>query len=336
MKELKGIAISVILATVAYVIGNNYPLFGGPVLAMVGGVIIGLFIDSREAIKPGLSFCTKKVLQAGVVLLGFGLNLGLIFSMGLTALPTIITAVTMGLFSAYVFNKFFKLSWKQAGLIGVGTCICGGSAVMAAAPVIGAEEEEVATAISVVFLFNLLAAFLFVPLASFIGMDSSSGFAFGLFSGSAVNDTSSVTATAAMWDSFHALRGETLSTAVTVKLVRTLFIIPVVLFMSILGSKREGSEKVSIRKSLPTFILFFLLASLITTILSRWMDLSGLIAVTKTVSKYFITVAMAAVGLNTDLKKLLKKGLKPILLGSMSWMMVIGSVLLVQYLSGLL
>ena len=335
MEKLKGVSLSVILGLVSFFVGQKYPLLGGPVLAMVGGIIIAFFIKDMSNLKPGLTFSTKKILQAGVVLLGFGLNLGIIVSLGVVSFPTILVAVLTGLFSAFLLNKLFKLTWTQASLIGMGSCICGGSAVMAAAPVVDATEDEVATAISVVFLFNLLAALLFVPLGSFVGMDTTSGFSFGLFSGSAVNDTSSVTATASLWDSYHGLGGETLDTAVTVKLIRTLFIIPVVFILSQMKSRQEGS-KVSIKKSLPTFILFFLLASILTTILSPLVDLTGFIGMTKTLSKLLITIAMAAVGLSTDLKRLLKKGLKPILLGGLTWCCVIGAVLLTQYLTGLL
>ena len=153
-------------------------------------------------------------------------------------------------------------------LVGVGSSICGGSAIAATAPVIEADDDEVAQAISVIFFFNMIAALLFPTLGGILGFSTTSGESFGIFAGTAVNDTSSVTATASTWDSLYHLGSATLDKAVTVKLTRTLAIIPITLALAFIRTRSQKAEgkKVELKKIFPMFILYFVLASVITTI----------------------------------------------------------------------
>ena len=144
----------------------------------------------------------------------------------------------IALIIAFFFQRFFNLDTKLATLIGVGSSICGGSAIAATAPVIHAKEKEVAQAISVIFFFNVLAALIFPTLGSWLHL-SNEGFA--LFAGTAVNDTSSVTATASSWDSLY--HTNTLESATIVKLTRTLAIIPITLFLSYWQSVNKTTTK---------------------------------------------------------------------------------------------
>ena len=124
-------------------------------------------------------------------------------------------------------------------MIGVGSSICGGSAIAATAPVIDADDEEVAQAISVIFFFNVLAAIIFPHLGNLLGFAQNTGEVFGIFAGTAVNDTSSVTAAASTWDNMFDLGTATLDKAVTVKLTRTLAIIPITLVLALIRTKKE-------------------------------------------------------------------------------------------------
>ena len=232
-----------------------------------------------------------------------------------------------------------RIPGKVATLIGVGSSICGGSAIAATAPVIDADEEEVAQAISVIFFFNVLAALLFPALGQAIGFDTTSGEAFGIFAGTAVNDTSSVTATAATWDSMWNLGSATLDKAVTVKLTRTLAIIPITLVLAFLRTRREkqdGGNRVDFKKIFPFFILFFIAASIVTTVAVHFGVSASVFDPVKELSKFLIVLAMAAIGLNTNIVKLVRSGGKPIALGGCCWISITAVSLLMQHLLGLM
>lgn len=195
---------------------------------------------------------------------------------------------------------------KISTLIGVGSSICGGSAIAATAPVIGANDEEIAQSISVIFLFNVIAALIFPTLGGMLGLSNEG---FGLFAGTAINDTSSVTAAAAAWDGIH--HSNTLDSATIVKLTRTLAIIPITLVLAFYRTRKEkhqSSSKVSLKKIFPFFILFFVLASVVTTVFNLTATITNPL---KELSKFFIIMAMAAIGLNTDIVKLVKTGENP-------------------------
>ena len=236
---------------------------GRPVFAIVSGMIVTLFIRDRSTLQSGITFVSKKVLQYAVILLGFGMNLSVILQTGKQSLPIILVTITTSLVIAWALHKLLHIPGKISTLIGVGSSICGGSAIAATAPVIDADDEEVAQAISVIFFFNMLAALLFPMLGTALGFSQTSGEAFGIFAGTAVNDTSSVTAAASTWDSMYSLGSETLDKAVTVKLTRTLAIIPITLVLAWMRTRsaQADGKKVELKKIFPFFILYFILAS---------------------------------------------------------------------------
>ena len=157
-------------------------------------------IKDKKVIAPGVGFASKKILQGAVVLLGFGLNLRVIAETGVQSLPIIVSTITISLLVAWILRRAMKMERDISMLIGVGSSICGGSAVAATAGVIKADDEDISKAISVIFFFNVVAALVFPQLGQLVGFSTESGNAFGIFSGTAVNDTSSVTAAAATWD----------------------------------------------------------------------------------------------------------------------------------------
>lgn len=226
----------------AWFLGNRFPIIGGPIMAILMGMVLCLFITDRTHIVAGINFTSKKILQTAVVLLGFGLDLHVIAKTGLQSLPIIICTIGISLLIAYVLHRLMKASATASMLVGVGSSICGGSAIAATASVIDADDEEIAQAISVIFFFNVIAALVFPPLGHLLGFDTTGGEAFGIFAGTAVNDTSSVTATAATWDSMWHLGTATLNKAVTVKLTRTLAIIPITLVIAFLQTKKMRKE----------------------------------------------------------------------------------------------
>lgn len=319
-------------------------IIGAPVIAIIVGMFLSLIIKNKDPFTSGITFTSKKILQYAVILLGFGLNLATIGKVGLTSLPIILSTIATSLIVAFIMYKLLKVPSKTATLIGVGSSICGGSAIAATAPVIDADDEEIAQSISVIFLFNVIAALIFPTLGGFLGM-SNEGFA--LFAGTAVNDTSSVTAAASTWDSMHGTGSMVLDSATIVKLTRTLAIIPITLVLAFVRMRKEkngstGSKtKVSLKKIFPMFILYFVLASVITTIATsvltgQALDIANnIFGFLKKLSKFFIVMAMAAIGLNTNIVKLVKTGGKPILLGFTCWVAITGVSILMQHVLGI-
>jgi uncharacterized integral membrane protein (TIGR00698 family) len=315
-KHIPGMALCLCIAVIAWFLGNFLPVIGGPVFAILIGMIVTPFLKDKSKVQAGIAFTSKKILQYAVILLGFGLNLSVIAETGLLSLPIIVATISTSLILSFLLFRALRLPTNLAILVGVGSSICGGSAIAATAPVIRADDEEVAQSISVIFLFNVIAALIFPALGAALGL---SDLGFGLFAGTAVNDTSSVTAAAASWDAIHG--SNTLDTATIVKLTRTLAIIPITLVLALWRARnaRQEGGSVSLKKIFPWFILFFILASVITTIATALGVPNAVFSPLKTMSKFFIVWAMAAIGLNTNLIKLVRTGGKPILLGFCCW-----------------
>lgn len=331
-KNWRGILLCLAIAVPAWFLGQLVPVVGGPVFAIIAGMIITLLFQKKDRFQPGITFTSKKILQYAVVLLGFGMNLTEILMRGKQSLPIILATITTSLVIAFVLSKALKLPSKISTLVGVGSSICGGSAIAATAPVIDADDEEIAQSISVIFLFNVIAALIFPTLGSLLGLSNEG---FGLFAGTAINDTSSVTAAAAAWDGIHA--SNTLDTATIVKLTRTLAIIPITLVLAFVRARKErrtagDGTKFEFKKIFPFFVLFFVLASVVTTVFHLPVAVTGPL---KELSKFFIVMAMAAIGLNTHIVKLVKTGGKPILMGFCCWIGIAGVSLLMQHLLGI-
>ena len=335
-KTWRGVLFALVIAVPAWLLGKQFEVVGGPVFAILLGMVLALLVPAEkgESLAAGIKFTSKKVLQYAVILLGFGLNLAQIAQVGMTSLPIIVSTITTSLVVSYALCRALDIPGKISTLIGVGSSICGGSAIAATAPVIEADDEEVAQAISVIFLFNVIAALVFPTLGGALGLTSEG---FGLFAGTAVNDTSSVTAAAAAWDGMHP-GANTLDAATIVKLTRTLAIIPITLalaFWQLRQARRAGGEArstFSLRRAFPTFIVFFVLASVVTTVFSLP---AAVTAPIKELSKFLIVMAMAAIGFNTDLVKLVRTGGKPILMGLCCWVAIACVSLGMQHVLGI-
>ena len=313
-KNGSGLLLCLIIAIPSWFLGQAVPVIGGPVFAILTGMVITLVLRKKDAFTPGINYTSKKILQAAVVFLGFGMNLTQILAKGKQSLPIILSTISTSLSIALILHKALKLRTNNAILVGVGSSICGGSAIAATAPVIDASDEEVAQSISVIFLFNVIAALIFPALGAILGLSNEG---FGMFAGTAINDTSSVTAAAAAWDGIHG--SNTLESAAIVKMTRTLAIIPITLILAIWrGRKEKNSEgsAFSLKRSFPFFVLFFVLASVVTTVFQLPAEVT---APLKELSKFLIVMAMAAIGLNTNIIKLVKTGGKPIFTGFCCW-----------------
>lgn len=339
----KGLLFCLVIAVPAWLLGKQFEVIGGPVFAILIGMVLALVVPGSSAapLEAGVKFTSKKILQYAVILLGFGLNLAQIAQVGATSLPIIVSTIATSLIISFVLCRALSIPSKISTLVGVGSSICGGSAIAATAPVIDADDEEIAQAISVIFLFNVIAALVFPTLGGMLGLSNEG---FGLFAGTAVNDTSSVTAAAAAWDGMHP-GANTLDSATIVKLTRTLAIIPITLvlaFWQVRKAKRAAAEgrtedaqaagSFDLKKIFPFFILFFVLASIITTVFALP---AAVTAPIKELSKFFIVMAMAAIGFNTNIVKLVRTGGKPIFMGACCWVGIAAVSLGMQHLLGI-
>jgi len=331
-KFLPGILLCLIIAAVAWLLGRQFKIIGGAVFGIVLGVIAAQ-IKRPEACDPGIRFTSRKILQYSIILLGFEMNMWNILKVGKQSLFVMLFTLTASFLTAYIAGKALKVPSSLAVLIGVGTSICGGSAIAATAPVIKAKDEDVAQAISTIFLFNIIAVFLFPALGHLFGLSDTG---FGMWAGTAVNDTSSVVAAASSW-SEQAGSNTALQFATIVKLTRTLMIVPITLALAVYTSRKAkkeagpGKGSYSFRKVFPWFVLGFAAAALCYTFLPIPAAVSSFLV---QAGKFMIVMAMAAIGLNTNLKKLLTQSTRPLLLGLLCWFAVSAVSLLVQKITG--
>lgn len=322
IRKVPGILLAAVVAVPAWLLGKAFPVIGSPVL----GILFGMILASWKLpvrFDEGIKYTSRKLLQYSIILIGFDMNLYNVFRVGSQTLILMCFTLTAAFLTAFVMSKLLKVEGKTGTLIGVGTAICGGSAIAAAAPVIHADDDEVAHAISTIFLFNVVAAFLFPALGHLFGMSDTT---FGLWAGTAVNDTSSVVAAGY---SFSNAAG---NLAVIVKLTRTLMIVPVTLVLAVYTAKKSAGKKeagdYSFVKIFPWFVLGFLAASVINTFAALPSGLGSGLAQT---GKFVIVMAMVSIGLKTNLKKLVKNGVRPILLGLTCWIVLALTSLGVQY-----
>ncbi|TPG07287.1 YeiH family putative sulfate export transporter [Rhodanobacter glycinis] len=325
-----GLLLAVGIGLLALLLGRWAPLIGGPVFGIVLGIAVRNLLSPGERYTPGIAFAGKKVLQWSIIALGFGLSLSQVAKTGLESLSVTLVTMTVAFLAAWLLGRWLGVHDKLKILIGVGTAICGGSAIAAVTPIIRPDDHDTAFAISTIFLFNLVAVLLFPLLGHLMHL---SDLGFGLWAGTAINDTSSVVAAGY---SFSKTAGDY---ATIVKLTRATLIIPVCLVLAFVVAAREKRKHAqegsvghfSLASIFPWFILWFLVASAIRT--------AGLIPVTiqpaiHTLAEFLIIVALTAIGLSANLRKMAASGARPILLGLGVWIAVAVSSLLVQLVIG--
>ena len=247
---MDGILYAMLFAVPAYVLGLYFPIVGGPVF----GILLGmLFAKKRrpEKTESGIRFTGKKILQYAIILLGFEMNLFHVVEVGEQSLCVMVFTLAAAFLAAFVAGRLMGLDRDMTALVGAGTAICGGSAIAAVAPVIGAKDRDVVISIATIFFFNVIAVFLFPFLGHTMGMSDQG---FGMWAGTAINDTSSVVAAG------YAYSHDAGAYATIVKLTRTLMIVPVCLFFALLvmrGAKKSGAG-FSLRRIFPMFVLYFI------------------------------------------------------------------------------
>jgi uncharacterized integral membrane protein (TIGR00698 family) len=322
-----------VLAIVANFLSRLEPVIGGPVIGIVLGMLVATFRRGTSVLKPGAAFAGRKVLQASIVVLGTGLSLAQVAHTGLSSLPVVLGTLALCLLLAWGAGRMLGLRGSLATLIGVGTGICGASAIAATTAVIGAAEVDVSYAISTIFAFNIIAVLLYPAIGHLLGL---SQHAFGLWSGTAINDTSSAVAAA------YAYGAAAGGYSVVVKLTRTLMIIPICSGLAFWQARRHRRRALTAgvtpaalavpwRRMFPWFIVSFLAivaANSLGLIPHAWHAPLSQAAV------FLITTALAGIGLSTRFHDMRRTGLRPLALGALLWATVGISSLLLQLLSG--
>lgn len=329
-RTIPGLFITLVVAGVATTLGEFFPIVGGPLFGILIGLVAGTAVTALrgDSFSCGYTFASKPVLQASVVVLGTGLSIRQVLNVGGSSLPVMLGTVAVSLIGAYVIGRALGLDSDVRTLIGVGTAICGASAIAAATAVIKPKQADVAYAIGTIFTFNIAAVLLFPPIGHLIGM---SGHSFGLWSGTAVNDISSVVAAAY---SFGDGAGPY---ALVVKLTRSLMIIPIVMTLSLLYSRRQaragGETTTSIpwQRVVPPFLIGFLLAAVLD---SLGVIPAGWHGPLNHLGTFMITMALAGIGLSMRLGQMRAAGVRPLLLGGALWLCVALSSLGLQWATG--
>jgi len=327
-RYLPGLLIVGVVAAIATVGGRIEPLLGGPVIGVILGALISPWVRRRGELRLGVTLAATVVLQVSVVVLGAQLSMKQVLTAGVDSLPVMLGTLAACLVVAQLAGRWLGISGDLRTLIGAGTAICGASAIAAVSPTIRAKNPDIAYAITTIFVFNIVAVLVFPPLGHALHMSQHD---FGLFAGTAVNDTSSVVATASTY-------GDAAShEAVVVKLTRTLMIIPICLVLGALTRRRStaavtepsrpgGPLRQAIRL-VPWFLIGFLVLAGINS--------AGVIPATAHNSIQFtaltlITVALTAIGMSTDAAALRRAGVRPFLLGLILWVTVGATSLLLQ------
>ena len=309
---ISGVAICFAVAALSVLVERVIPgeLLGASIIALFMGTLINSFFHPKW-IQPALKFTSKKVLKAAIILLGASLSISTVISVGKMTFFVMIFTFAMCFGGGYFVRKLFGLNWKLGNLISAGTGICGGSAIAAIAPVIDAEDKDIAFAMSSTFLFDMVMVALYPIMGRLLGM---SDIAYGIWAGTSVNDTASVVASGY---AFSEVAGDF---ATMVKLTRTIAIIPTVLVFAYIGVRMKqkelqaetGSKKVKISKIVPWFICGFLALALLNSVGCIPAEVSGTI---KSVSKFLMVTALAAIGLGTSITDFKKAGLAPMFYG---------------------
>lgn len=335
VRVLPGFLLAVVIASAAQMIEAVLPihLVGASVIALFIGMFLNLWLNKYQVLKSGLKFTSKKVLKFAIILLGASLSIGTVLHVGRLSLTVMVFTLFTCFGGGYVVGKMLGLNWKLSNLISAGTGICGGSAIAAISPVIDAEDKDIAYAMSATFIFDMIMILMFPVMGHMLGLSDT---AYGLWAGTAVNDTSSVVAAG------YAYTEAAGDFATMVKLTRTLSIIPVVLIFSLInvrlkkkagiGAETEAGKGKKVISLFPWFILGFVALAVIN---SFGLIPSAIALGAKELSKFLMVAALAAIGLGTSFGDMKKSGIAPMLHGFIISALVVVVAIVVEYFMGI-
>lgn len=327
-KKLLAIIVCAIIAVVATYLGGIQKIIGGPMIGLlIGMLIVNVMPSISSEFKAGTSWTGKKFLNLGIVLTGATLNFNQILGLGAKAMPLLLANIAIAFLVAFAAGKQLKVTENTSALVASGTAICGGTAIATMSSVIGAAESEIAYAMTAIFLFDVLSALSYPYLATALNLTHNQ---FGFLAGTSINDTSSVTAAESTYSALHGIDS---NVAITIKLARTTLLVLIVVIGAIMtarkqaaanagnGSTENGSPSIMeiIVQKFPKFILVFILMAVLNSV-GLFNNISWAGSFFKKASKFFITMALAGVGFKVKFKDLFTEGLKPMILGGLTWL----------------
>lgn len=308
-----GLLLTLLLAAAAFLLNRLVPgdLLGTSILALVLGMACHRLLKRLPQAAAGVQFASTTVLKLGIILMGISLSFSQVLMVGRYALLLMLCTLTTAFGGGYLLARLYKVDWKLSSLLSASTAICGGTAVATLGPVIEAEDTHIAYAISATFLFDLLTVILFPWFGRLLGLTDIS---YGLWVGTAVNDTSSVVAAG------YGFSDAAGSFAVIVKLTRTLFIVPIVLTFSFIMARRklkaagkaQAAAPVNIASIFPWFVLLF---AAMVAVKSTGVLPESVVSGISALSKLFMIMALGAIGLKTSFQEVKGVGWKPMALG---------------------
>ncbi|GGK91195.1 YeiH family protein [Nocardia jinanensis] len=322
-RRLPGLALAATLATTATALSAVAPLAGAPVLALVCGAALGGRAERSQRFGPGLDWARQHLLSIAIVLLGLGLPLDAVLTVGRETAVVLLGTLCAGAVTAVVVGRMLALHRESAVLIAAGTTICGASAIAAATAVLKPDRERVAYALGTIFVFNIAAVLVYPPLGRLLGMSDR---AFGLWAGTAVNDTSSVLAAGIAFGPAAA------SFAVIVKLVRSLMIVPLCVGLHLSGRRgAPWTPNTSLWRTVPLFVVLFVVASALAGAGIVPADWTGRLA---DLSSWLVAAVLAAIGTSLTWRRLRSAGLRPLLFGGILAVALGVAALVLQYATG--
>jgi uncharacterized integral membrane protein (TIGR00698 family) len=320
-----GVAVVAAVAAAAWHAGGLAPLVGAPVLALIVGLILRNTAGALPMARPGVDFTLKHLLRLAIILFGSTLSLTQVVRIGTGSFVVIAVTIVLALGLTYAFGRWLRAPAGLVSLIGVGTAICGATAIITIGPIIESKEEEIAFAVTAIFLFNMLAVVVYPLMGHLLALSDST---YGVWAGAAIHDTSSVLAASF---AFSEPAGKV---ATVVKLTRTLVLVPLALVYGIAHSYARSAAgtghrvRVNLVRIFPWFILWFVVAALLNTFgaisvqTGHWAALAG---------RFLVVMVMAAVGLSADLRRMRQIGLGPFYIGlAASVMIAVVSIALIR------
>lgn len=331
-KMIRGILFSFMIAVIAIIVESVLPVafIGSTVIAIFIGVFINYFFPvNQTSLNEGVTFTAKRVLKLAIILLGGGLNISTIVEVGQMAIVILAFTLSTAFILGFFIGKIMNQEWEFTSLISSGSAICGGSAISAVAPAVGAKDYQIAYAISNVFLFDLIMIILFPLLGQWLNLTDIS---YGLWAGTSINDTSSVVAAG------YAFSESAGDFATMVKLTRTLAIIPTVIIFTFIPlylnkkqvkQRKESGIKMDIFKVFPWFIIGFLMLVLLNSFGYISPDVASIL---REISKFLMVVALSAIGLRTNISEMKQLGIGPLLQSIITSSAVVMVSITAQYL----
>lgn len=305
-----GLLLLLAIALAATFLAQYLPSYIGKVfIAVILGIIIAnIFHPKKEIFGKGIKLGLSKLLKVAIILMGAGISFQEVIALGGKGIIIIVVLICIVFGLIFLIGRFLGVSLRKKILIAVGVCICGNTAIVTAAPLIDAKDEEIAMAVGIVTLFGVLGVLVYPLIGTAIGMTD---LWFGAWAGTAINDTSQVVAAGFIYSD---AAGEV---ATTIKLVRNIMIIPVVFLVAYFyrknaNAKSDTKQKINIIKIFPTFILGFLGFALLNSLGVLPENISGILV---QISKFIILLALSGIGLGVEFKKFKAIGAKPFILG---------------------